>query len=232
VKLSFRTRKTEFDTTGSPAAQAGLSPVLGPAGVAALPRYLQVGDGYAAVLIVTGYPAEVGAAWLDPLLGWPGRLDVVVYVDPLTPQIAAARLRKQRARLESNRRTDTEKGRLLDPAAEAAADDAAELADRIARGHSKLFRVDLYLCVHATTVDELAESVAHVRAVAASVLLDTQPATWRQLQGWITTLPLATDTLGMRRVMDTEALATMFPLASPDLPAPLPGEPAPAGGML
>ncbi|GAA2339324.1 helicase HerA domain-containing protein [Dactylosporangium salmoneum] len=191
-------------------------------------RYLQVGDGYAAVLIVTGYPAEVGAAWLDPLLGWPGRLDVVVHVDPLTPQVAAARLRKQRARLESNRRTDTEKGRLLDPAAEA----AAELADRIARGHSKLFRVGLYLCVHATTVEELQESIAHVRAVAASVLLDTQPATWRQLQGWISTLPLATDNLGMRRVMDTEAIATMFPLASPDLPAPLPGEPAPAGGML
>ena len=181
---------------------------------------------------MTGYPAEVGAAWLDPLLGWPGRLDVVVYIDPLTPQVAAARLRKQRARLESNRRTDTEKGRLGDPAAAAAVDDAAELADRIARGHSKLFRVGLYLCVHATTVDELQESLAHVRAVAASVLLDTQPATWRQLQGWISTLPLATDNLGMRRVMDTEAVATMFPLASADLPAPLPGEPAPAGGIL
>ncbi|WP_203909635.1 VirB4 family type IV secretion system protein [Rhizocola hellebori] len=197
-----------------------------------MPRYLQVGDGYAAVLMVTGYPAEVGVAWLDPLLGWPGRLDVVVYIDPLTGPAAAAGLRRQRARLESNRRTDTDKGRLLDPAAEAAADDAAELADRIARGHSKLFRVGLYLCVHAASLDELQESIAQVRAVAASVLLDTQPATWRQLQGWISTLPLATDTLRMRRVMDTEAIATMFPLASPDLPAPLPGQPAPAGGLL
>ena len=231
MNLLSRKRKAPANTE-SPAEQAGLSSVLGPSGVVNMPRYLQVGDGYAAILIVTGYPAEVGAAWLDPLLGWPGRLDVVVYIDPLTPQVAAARLRRQRARLESNRRTDTEKGRLLDPAAEAAADDAAELADRIARGHSKLFRVGLYLCVHAATLEELQESLAHVRAVAASVLLDTQPATWRQLQGWITTLPLATDTLGMRRVMDTEAIATMFPLASPDLPAPLPGEPAPAGGML
>ncbi len=231
MKLLSRKRKTAPDTE-SPADTAGLSTVLGPSGVVNLPRYLQVGDGYAAVLIVTGYPAEVGAAWLDPLLGWPGRLDVVVYIDPLSPQAAAARLRRQRARLESNRRTDTEKGRLLDPAAEAAADDAADLADRIARGHSKLFRVGLYLCVHAPTLEELQESIAHVRAVAASVLLETQPATWRQLQGWISTLPLATDALGMRRVMDTEALATMFPLGCPDLPAPLPGQPAPAGGML
>ncbi|WP_189082179.1 VirB4 family type IV secretion system protein [Mangrovihabitans endophyticus] len=216
----------------SPAASVGLAPVLGPASVVNLPRHVQPGDGYAATLIVTGYPAEVGVAWLDPLLAWPGRLDVAVYLDPLTPHAAAGRLRRQRARLESSRRVDTEKGRLPDPAAEAAADDAADLADRVARGQARLFRVGLYLCVHAPSLGELQEAVAHVRAVAASVLLDVQPATWRQLQGWTTSLPLATDTIGMRRVMDTDAVATMFPLASPDLPAPLPGEPAPEGGLL
>ena len=211
MKLLNRKQQGDTSSDESPADAAGLSSVLGPAGVVNLPRHLQVGDGYASVLIVTGYPAEVGAAWLDPLLAWPGRLDVAVYIDPLTAEAAAGRLRRQRARLESNRRTDTEKGRLLDPAAEAAADDAAELADRIARGQSKLFRLGLYLCVHATSLPELQESVAHVRAVAASVLLDVQPATWRQLQGWLSTLPLGTDTIGHRRVMDTEAIATMRP---------------------
>lgn len=210
----------------------GLAAVAGPAAVETMPRHLRVGDGYTATLIVTGYPAEVGPAWLDPLLSWPGRLDVVVYIDPLTPQLAAGRLRKQRARLEANRRGDAQHGRLADPAAEAAADAAAELADRIARGQAKLFRVGLYLCVHATSLDELDEAVAHVRATAASVLLDTQPATWRQLQGWTSCLPLAADGLGMRRIMDTDALATAFPLASADLPAPLPGEPGSGHGML
>ncbi|MDG4795386.1 DUF87 domain-containing protein [Micromonospora sp. WMMD1082] len=225
-------RRSASATPASPADTAGLASVLGPDAVENTPRYIAVGDGYAATLIVTGYPAEVGGAWLDPLLAWPGRLDVVVYIDPLAPQVAAARLRRQRARLESNRRDDAEKGRLADPITEAATEDAAELADRIARGQSRLFRVGLYLCVHAPSRDELDEAVAHVRATAASVLLDTQPATWRQLQGWLTSLPLATDTLGMRRVMDTDAIATAFPLASADLPAPLPGESGPAGGML
>ncbi|MGI5213302.1 VirB4 family type IV secretion system protein [Plantactinospora sp. CA-290183] len=228
----LKRQKPTTAADASPADPAGLAAVVGPAAIDHTPRYLRLGDGYAATLIVTGYPAEVGPAWLDPLLAWPGRLDVAVHIDPLAPQIAAARLRKQRARLESNRRTDTEKGRLIDPITEAAADDAAELADRIARGHSKLFRVGLYLCVHATTLDELDEAVAHVRATAASVLLDTQPATWRQMQGWTSTLPLGTDGLDMRRIMDTDALASAFPLASSDLPAPLPGEPGATGGML
>src|SRR2546429_9949179 len=36
----------------------------------------------------------------------------------------------------------------------------------------------------------------------------------------------------MLRTMDTAALAAAFPLASPDLPAPLPGDQTPSGGVL
>ena len=51
------------------------------------------------------------------------------------------------------------------------------------------------------------------------MLLDTAPLTWRQLQGWITSLPLAVDPIGMRRTFDTAALAASFPFTSPDLPS-------------
>ena len=101
--------------------------------------------------------------------------------------------------------------------------------DELRRGCDEAEGRDWTVTVHAPSIEELDEAVAHVRATAASVLLDTQPATFRQLQGWTSTLPLATDSLGMRRVMDTDAIASAFPLASADLPAPLPGE---AGGML
>ncbi|GAA5200742.1 hypothetical protein GCM10023322_79260 [Rugosimonospora acidiphila] len=209
-----------------------MTATVAPASVEVTPRYLRVGDGYAATLVVTGYPAEVGPAWLDPLLSWPGRLDLALHIDPIPAPTAAARLRTQRARFESSRRADADKGRLSDPSVEAAADDAADLAQRLARGAAKLFRVGLYLTVHARTEDELAEACAQVKAAAASTLIEVAPATWRHLPGWATTLPLGTDALQMRRTMDTQALAAAFPLASPDLPAPLPGEPAAAGGVL
>jgi hypothetical protein len=57
-----------------------------------------------------------------------------------------------------------------------------------------------------------------VRALAASLLLVTVPATFRSLQGWATTLPAGTDALLLRRTMDTAALAASFPFTSPDLP--------------
>jgi type IV secretory pathway VirB4 component len=211
---------------------AGVAATVAPASVEVTPRFLRVGDGYAATLVVTGYPAEVGPAWLEPLLSWPGRLDLALHIDPIPAPIGASRLRNQRARFESSRRADAEKGKLADPYVEAAADDAADLAERLARGAAKLFRVGLYLTVHARSEAELLEACAQVKAAAASTLIEVQPATWRHLPGWTTTLPLATDSLQMLRTMDTQALAAAFPLASADLAAPLPGDPPAAGGVL
>jgi type IV secretory pathway VirB4 component len=181
-------------------------------------RFVRVGDGYTATLAVTGYPAEVGPGWAEPILAYPGLVDVSFHIEPIAPAVASDRLRKQRGRFESSRRQDAAKGRLDDPELDAAAADAAELAMRVARGEARLFRLGLYLTVHGATAQELADRVAEVRSLAASLLLNTAPVTWRQLQGWITGLPLAFDALGMKRVFDTDALAAAFPFTSPDLP--------------
>ena len=156
--------------------------------------------------------------WLEPLLSYPGRLDVTLHIEPIPTQVAAARLRRQRARLESGRRHGADRGRLDDPDTESAAADARELAYRLARGEGKLFRLGLYLTIHAGSEDELAAEVQAVRALAASLLLVTVPATFRSLQGWTTTLPAGTDQLMLRRTMDTAALAACFPFTCPDLP--------------
>ncbi|GAA1810905.1 hypothetical protein GCM10009682_35600 [Luedemannella flava] len=198
-------------------AEGGVLPG-GPDAVEVSGRSLRVGVEHTTTLVVTGYPSEVGAGWLDPILSYPGRVDVALHIEPVPPAVAAARLRKQRGRLESARRHDAAKGRLDDPDVDAAAYDAAELATRIARGEARLFRLGLYLTVHAADADELAQRVTEVRNLAASMLLDTALASWRQLQGWISTLPLGYDALGMRRVFDTDALAATFPFTSPDLP--------------
>ncbi|MBA9003085.1 VirB4 family type IV secretion system protein [Thermomonospora cellulosilytica] len=166
---------------------------------------------------VVGYPREVGAGWLEPLITYPGRLDVSLHVEPIPPLVAVQRLRRQLALLEASARTDADHGRLADFAAEAAADDAATLAASLARGHGRLFRVSLYLTVHAGDTEELEAEVQRVRALAASLLLDAQPTTFRALQGWVATLPLASDAVKLRRAFDTSALAASFPFTSPDL---------------
>lgn len=168
-------------------------------------------------LAVTGYPREVASGWLEPLVTYPGTVDVAVHVEPVPPLVAAERLRRQLARLESTRRVDADRGRLADPTVEVAADDAHDLANRLARGEGRLFRVGLYVTIRAANAAELDAETERVRGLLASLLLDAHPATYRTLQGWVTTLPLGLDQLKLRRTFDTQALAAAFPFASAEL---------------
>jgi TraG P-loop domain/Helicase HerA, central domain len=214
----------------TPSQQPGREGGVAPASLQVGPTWLRVGGDHVATLAVTGYPGEVGPGWLEPLLTWPGRLDVAVHVEPVPAVVAADRLRRQRARLESVQRWTQARGRLSDPGVDASAEAAADLAEQLARGQGHLFRVGIYLTVHAATPRRLQAAVAEVKALAASLLLDTQPATWRAVQGWTTTLPLGIDSLRLRRTLDTAALAAAFPFTSPDLPPPHPATSDPGAG--
>ena len=231
--LRGRTRTRDHASADSPSGgPVGVAGVVGPDYFEVGARRLGLGAGYAATFAVTGYPATVGGVFLETILSWPGRMDVAIHIDPIPADVAAGKLRRQRAKFESSRRIDADKGRLGDPQVDAAAEDAADLADRVARGAAKLFRTGVYVTVHAATEAALVEACARVRAAAAAMLLDLQPLTWRHLQGWTSTLPLGVDAVHMTRVLDTTALAAAFPFASPDLPAPLPGDPPLLGGVL
>jgi len=205
-------------------------PSFVPSAMTVAARHVQVGDSdWVSSLVVTGYPRDVHAGWLQPLTGYPGRVDVSLHVVPIDPATATAQLRRQLARLESGRRSDADHGRLLDPHAEAATEDAYALADRVARGEGRLFTVGLTLTVHAPTEARLAQQVEEVRALASSMLVDARPTTYRALQGWVTGLPLGLDRLQQHRTFDTDALAAAFPLASPELPNPTAGASTAAG---
>ncbi|WP_282795234.1 DUF87 domain-containing protein [Streptomyces sp. CC224B] len=195
-------------------------------------RHLEVGTERVASFAVVGYPREVHPGWLQPLLTYPGRLDVSLHIEPIDPVTAANRLKRQLARLESGRRYSQDKGQLLDPHVEVATEDAYDLSARVARGEGKLYRLGLYLTVHARDREELADEVAAVRSLAASLLLDAKPASYRSLQGWLACLPMGLDLLRLRRTFDTSALAAAFPFTSSDLPPADPTSVAAPNGVL
>ncbi|GAB3436409.1 VirB4 family type IV secretion system protein [Actinophytocola sediminis] len=225
-----RPRKTRGNH--SAAGPASAAAAFTPDALSVAARHLEVGGEWVSSFAVVGFPREVHPGWLSPLLTYPGRLDVSVHIEPIDPATAASRLKKQLAKLESGRRHTAEHGRLFDPRVEAATEDAYDLSSRVARGEGKLFRVGLYLTIHATTQQALTDEVAALRSLCASLLLDAKHTTYRSLQGWVSTLPMGLDLIGMRRTFDTSALAAMFPFTSPDLPAPDPTSVAAPSGVL
>lgn len=212
--------------------QPAAASAFAPDAIEVHPRHLQIGQDWVASFAVTGYPREVHPGWLQPLLTYPGRLDVSLHIEPIDPRIAADRLRKQLGKLESGRRHSAAHGRLQDPEVEAATEDAYDLSDRLARGEGRLFRLGLYLTVHAASEQELVEEIGALRALTASLLMDAKPTTYRSLQGWITALPMGLDQIGMTRTFDTAALSAAFPFTSPDLPPPDVTSASTAAGVL
>ncbi|WP_084525056.1 PrgI family protein [Nocardia vaccinii] len=192
-------------------------------------RHLQVGSDYCATIAVTGYPREVTPGWLTPLAAFGGRVDIALHIEPIDPHLAAQRLRRQLARLESTLTSAAMHNRVGDPAVEVAAEDAAALSAQLARGESRLFRAGLYLTVHATSEDELAGQVTALRTLAASLLIDTCPLTYRAVEGWTATLPLGLDPVRGHRTFDSHALAAAVPFASAQLPPADPVSVTPAG---
>jgi len=200
------------------AAASARGAALGPSGLQLRADRLQTGAGWQASFAVIGYPHEVSRGWLGPLLQAARDTDLALHVEPLPAQIAADRLRRQRARFESTRRLERDRGQLPDPFVAAAAEDSEELMGRLARGQSKLFRAGLYLSVQAGSESELAERVGRLRALCSSLLLHVVPVSFRPLEGWLSTLPLGLDQLRLRRSFDTEALAASYPFAAADPP--------------
>jgi hypothetical protein len=203
-----------------------------PGRVEVAPRAVCIDGRWAATLVVVGLPSQVHPAWLEPLTSYPAPLELALHVESVAPEIAARQLRRQLARLESSRHGDATGGRLIDPRTSAAAEDAHELSERLARAQTRLHRIAIAITVHADTPDELGEHVRALRSLAASLLIDARPATWRALEGWSATLPIAVNPLGHRRVVDTDAAAACFPFASPELPAPGPLTATSPGGIL
>ncbi|WP_033440861.1 VirB4 family type IV secretion system protein [Saccharothrix sp. NRRL B-16314] len=231
--MASRARKNRGNhSPAAPTTASSAAAAFTPDALSVAARHLEVGGEWVASFAVVGFPREVHPGWLAPLLTYPGRLDVSLHVEPIDPATAASRLKKQLAKLEAGRRHTAEHGRLFDPQVEAATEDAYDLSSRVARGEGKLFRVGLYLTIHAATEKGLADEVAALRSLCASLLLDAKHTTYRSLQGWVSTLPLGLDLIGMRRTFDTSALAAAFPFTSPDLPAPDPTSVAAPSGVL
>ena len=87
----------------------GRASAFTPDAISVRPRALEVGGEWVASFAVTGYPREVHPGWLQPLLTYPGRVDVSLHIEPIDPVTAANRLKKQLSKLESGAGTPARK---------------------------------------------------------------------------------------------------------------------------
>ncbi len=190
---------------------------ISPSSIEFFASHFQLGTRLARTYYVYGYPRQLSTGWLSSLVNLDEIMDISMFVYPVESQVVMENLRKKVGQLEAGIQIDSEKGRVRDPAKQAAILDAEEMRDKLQVGEERFFRFGLYLTVYASSMDEM-EYVTHkVESILGQQLVFSKPATSQQEQGFNSTLPQFTDRLQIKRNLSTGALSTTFPFTSADL---------------
>ncbi len=190
---------------------------IAPSSIEFYSTYFQIGTRYARTYYVFGYPRQIYTGWLSGLVNLDEIMDLAIYVYPVDSQAVLESLRKKVTQLEAGLQIDSEKGRVRDPAKQAAILDAEEMRDKLQVGEERFFRFGLYFTIYGGSMDEL-EFVSHkVESMLGQQLVYSKAATSQQEQGLNSVIPQLTDQLQIRRNMSTGAISTSFPFTSADL---------------
>lgn len=194
-----------------------LRDLIAPSSIEIHSSYFRLGTKYGRTLYVYGYPREIYTGWLSPLINIDEVLDISMYVYPVESQVVLNNLRKKVTQLEASASINTEKGRVRDPAIEAAINDAEELRDQLQVGAERFFRFGLYVTLWADSLDELNFVQQKIETLFGQQMVFSKVASSQQEQGLNSSVPQMSDQLQIRRNMNTGAISTSFPFTSADL---------------
>src|SRR4030088_1085432 len=100
-RLARRSNKRQFEDEQPPskglfgmgksngAAHTPIDGFPAPEALEITPRAVKAGDTWFRTLAIVGWPREVSAGWLQPLLSWRGASDIALYFEPIANDTAA-----------------------------------------------------------------------------------------------------------------------------------------------
>lgn len=194
-----------------------LRDLIAPSSIEIHSSYFRLGTKYGRTLYVYGYPREIYTGWLSSIINIDEVLDISMYIYPVESQVVLNNLRKKVTQLEASASINNEKGRVRDPALEAAINDAEELRDQIQVGAERFFRFGLYVTLWADSMDELNFVQQKIETIFGQQMVFSKVASSQQEQGLNSSIPQMSDQLQIRRNMNTGAISTSFPFTSADL---------------
>lgn len=190
---------------------------IAPSSIELQSNYFRLGTRMARTFYVYGYPRQLYTGWLSSIINIDEVLDISLYIYPVESRLVMDGLRKKVSQLEAGIEIDSEKGKVRDPAKQAAVQDAEEMRDKLQVGSERFFRLGFYFTVYANTLDDLELVSRKIESILGQQLVFSKVATSQQEQGFNSTVPQWTDQLQIRRNMSTGAVSTTLPFTSADL---------------
>lgn len=194
-----------------------LQDIIAPSAFEVNPNYFRVGSKMARVLFVMSYPRFLASSWFSPVINLDKVFDISILIHPVDTVSTLRQLQKKVAEVQSQIHTREEKGLVRDPILDTAYQDLETLRDQLQTAQEKLFNLGLYITVYADNLEELDRLEMEIRSILESKLIYIKPALFQQMEGFETTLPIATDKLGINSPLNSAPISSLFPFVSFDL---------------
>ncbi|MCH7492672.1 ATP-binding protein [Patescibacteria group bacterium] len=191
--------------------------LIAPASMKIESRYLELGSQFVRTLFVVAYPRYIRVGWFAPIINLNVPLDIAMYFYPISSEVILKQLRNKVGALEAQILADAEKGAPRDPIRETALRDIEKLRDDLTQGIEKFFQFALYVSLYANSKEELDKVTEKVESLFGSRLVYTKRVLYQAEQGFMSTLPLASDDLSITFNMSSSPAASSFPFISSEL---------------
>ncbi|MEK7634619.1 MAG: DUF87 domain-containing protein [Patescibacteria group bacterium] len=191
--------------------------VIAPAALENNPNYLKLGDKYLKTIFIFTYPRYLSGGWFNQAINFPELMDVSIFFHPVDTVLALKNLRKKTAQIEAQLMEREEKGLVREPKLEIALQDIEALRDTLQQGRERLFNVGVYITIQADSSEELAKLEGRITSLFEGQLIYTKPATFQQIEGFSSNLPLCQDKLSVWTPLNSGPAASIFPFVSLNL---------------
>ena len=176
------------------------------------PQHVAVGGMYVRGFALRRLPGHaVTAGWLAPLLRLPAECDVAIHMAPASLGDALHSLGRRLRDFSAHRMLEVERGSVGDVHVDIALDSAFTLRSRLARNQGRPMHLSVTVAVRAGTLAELHRRSELARLAFQAAFASAEPAHFRHLSAYVTTLPLARDALGGGKLVESTAAATCIP---------------------
>ncbi len=179
--------------------------------------FQKINSTYSRTLFVAGYPRSVPANWLSPLINFPHKLNISLFVYPMDSGEILDNLKRKITEMEAEIQSDLRAGKISNINTEVQLEDARFIREELAKGSERFFQFGLYTTIQADSLEMLDKITKNIQSTLGSLLIVSKKATLQMDDGFKTTLPMGTDKLLVTRNMDTTSLATTFPFTSSEL---------------
>jgi len=200
--------------------QAGLTALqdlIAPAGLQISSNSLKIGKKYCRTLFVLNYPRYLYTNWFTPVVNLDEVMNTGIFFHPLDSASILRQLRKKSALVQAQLETEAEKGLVRNPMLETALQDIEALRDAITQNQERMFKVAVYFTFFGDTLEDLQKIETKLTEILESRLVYIKPATFRQFEGFESTLPLCLDRLFLATALNSSPASTIFPFVSLDL---------------